>query len=129
MEFQFVSLITMSWPTWNISNGWFGRYTYYTESSASILVILQDLVNVSGVSMSLFILLFGMTINTFLFGHFTRTFSNSKTEYFINLTRNLFQHRLLINYKYYRKTSRLLGCKNRLLQLRGGVWMQRTKPR
>lgn len=71
--------------------------------------------------MSLFILLFGMTINTFLFGQFTRTFSNSKTEYFINLTRHLFQHRLLINYKYYRKTSRLLGCKNRLLQLRGGV--------
>lgn len=129
MEFQFVSLITMSWPTWNISYGWFGRYTYYTESSASILVILQDLINVSGVSMSLFILLFGMTINTFLFGHFTRTFSNSKTEYFINLTRHLFQHRLLINYKYYRKTSRLLGCKNRLLPLRGGVWMQRTKPR
>lgn len=81
------------------------------------------------VSMSLFKLLFGMTINTFLFRHFTRTFSNSKTEYFVNLTRHLFQHRWLNNYKYYRKTSRLLGCKNRLLQLRSGIWMQRTKPR
>lgn len=45
------------------------------------------------VSMPFFKLLFGMTINTFLFGHFTRTFSNPKTEYFVNLTRHLFQQR------------------------------------